>query len=62
MGGTSLAVQWLRICLASQGTWVQSLVRETKIPHTMWQVSPSITTTEPTPQLENPCAPTKDPT
>ena len=25
---TSLVVQWLRICLPMQGTWVQSLVRE----------------------------------
>ena len=26
--GTSLVVQWLRICLAMQGTWVQSPVRK----------------------------------
>ena len=26
--GVSLVVQWLRICLAIQGTWVQSLVQE----------------------------------
>ena len=26
--GTSLVVQWWRICLATQGTWVQSLVGE----------------------------------
>ena len=26
--GTSLVVQWLRICLPIQGTWVQSLVWE----------------------------------
>ena len=26
--GTSLAVQWLRICLVMQGTWVQLLVGE----------------------------------
>ena len=26
--GTSLVVQWLRIYLVMQGTWVQSLVRE----------------------------------
>ena len=26
--GTSLVVQWIRICLAMQGTWVQSLVLE----------------------------------
>ena len=27
-GGTPLAVQWLRICLTVQGTWVRSLVGE----------------------------------
>ena len=27
-GGTSLVVQWLRICLPMQGTLVQSLVQE----------------------------------
>jgi len=26
--GTSLVVQWLRICLAMHRTWVPSLVRE----------------------------------
>ena len=26
--GTSLVVQWLRICLPRQGTWVRSLVQE----------------------------------
>ena len=26
--GTSLVVQWLRVCLAILETWVQSLVRE----------------------------------
>ena len=26
--GDSLVVQWLRICLPMQGTWVQSLVQE----------------------------------
>ena len=26
--GTSLVVQWLRICFAMQGMWVRSLVRE----------------------------------
>ena len=26
--GTSLVIQWLRICLAMQGMWVRSLVRE----------------------------------
>ena len=31
-GGTSLVVQWLRICLPMQGTQVASLVAGTKIP------------------------------
>ena len=26
--GTSLVVQWLRICLPMQGTWVRALVPE----------------------------------
>ena len=26
--GASLVAQWLRICLAMQGTWVQSLLQE----------------------------------
>ena len=43
--GASSVVQWLRICLATQGTLVQSLVL--KIPHAMEQLSPSATTTEP---------------
>ena len=30
---TSLAVQWLRICLLMQETWVQSLVREDSTHH-----------------------------
>ena len=29
--GTSLAAQWLRICLPMQGTWVQALVQEDPI-------------------------------
>ena len=33
--GTSLVVQWLRIQLAMQGTWVQSLVREVRS-HMLW--------------------------
>ena len=33
--GTSLVVQWLRICLPKQGTWVQSLVRELRS-HMPW--------------------------
>ena len=36
--GTSLLVQWLRICYAMQGTQVWSL--RTKIPHVMEQLSP----------------------
>ena len=43
--GTSLVVQWLRIRLPMQGTWVRSLVRE--IPHAVEQLSPCATTTEP---------------
>ena len=30
IGGTSLAVQWLRICLAMQGTWIPFLVGESR--------------------------------
>ena len=33
--GTSLVVQWLRVSLAMQGTWVQSLVRELRS-HMPW--------------------------
>ena len=33
--GTSLVVQWLRICLQMQGTWVQSLVGEPRF-HMLW--------------------------
>ena len=32
---TSLVVQWLRICLAMQGSWVRSLVRELRT-HMLW--------------------------
>ena len=28
IAGTSLVVQWLRICLPVQGTWVRALVQE----------------------------------
>ena len=28
--GTSLVVQWLRICLAMQETWVRSLIGEVR--------------------------------
>ena len=31
--GTSLVVQWLRICLPKQGTWVRSLVQEDSTCH-----------------------------
>ena len=44
--GTSLMVQWLRIFLAIQGTWVQSLVGE-KISHAMEQLGPHIVIPEP---------------
>ena len=37
---------WLRICLAMQGSGVQFLVRGTKIPHALGQLSLSATTTE----------------
>ena len=33
--GTSLVVQWLRVCLAVQGTPVQPMVQED--PHAVWQ-------------------------
>ena len=36
IGGTSLVVQWLRICLPMQGTWPWS----GKIPHAAEQLSP----------------------
>ena len=42
---SSQVVQGLGICLAMQGTQVQSL--GTKIPHTPEQLSPGTTTTEP---------------
>ena len=42
--GTSLAVQWLKVHLAMQGTQVRSLVG--RMPHTVGQPSLSITTTE----------------
>ena len=42
--GISLVVQWLRICLAMQGTWVWSLVGELKsqVPahHNYWVLAP----------------------
>ena len=59
--GTSLVVQWLRICLAMQGMHVQSPVRQQRSQHAVEQLSLSITTTEPAPQLENPCITVKCP-
>ena len=51
--GTSLVVQWLRICLLTQGTWVQSLVGELRS-HMLQgnQVH--------APQLYSPCATTRE--
>ena len=43
-GGTSLIVQWLRISLLMQQTWVRSPHWETKIPHTWEQLSPCTAT------------------
>ena len=43
---TSLVSQWLRICHAMQGTWVQSLVKELRSPHAVEQLSPHVTTRE----------------
>ena len=49
IGGTSLVVWGLRICLAVQGLWVQSLSRDlTKIPYAAGQLSPWTTTRDPT--------------
>ena len=42
--GTSLLVQWLRICLLMQGTWFDSCSR--KLPLSTEQLSPWATTTE----------------
>ena len=43
--GTSLVVQWLRICLARQGRQFQSLSQQT--PYTTEQLRPCTTTTVP---------------
>ena len=40
--GTSLAVQWLRLCLPMQAVQVQSLARGTKIPNASWPKTQSI--------------------
>ena len=50
-------VQWLRICLAMQGTQVQFLVTELK---SRMLLSTSALSTEPTPQLESLFAMMKD--
>ena len=52
--GMSLVVQWLRLCLAMQGTQVRSLVWEPRshMPRNSWAH---------TPQLESPRAATKEP-
>ena len=42
----SLGVQWLGIHLARQGTWVQPLARENRIPRVVEQISLGATTTE----------------
>ena len=44
--GTSLVVQWLRIHLPKEGTWVVSLVWELKTPRASEQLSPHGTSTE----------------
>ena len=53
--GTSLEVHWLRIRLVMQGMWVSALVRELRS-HISWGNSAHA------PELESPCATTKDPT
>ena len=45
--GTSLVVQWLRICLATQGMRVQPLIGKLRSQMQLGQLSPSATTTEP---------------
>ena len=42
---TSLEVQWVRVCLPMQGTWIRFLVWED--PNFSWQLSSCPTTTEP---------------
>ena len=43
---TSLVVQWLRICLPIQGTWVMIPDLETKISHAAEQLNPCTTSTK----------------
>ena len=45
--GTSLVVQWLRIHLPTQRTWVQSLIQELRFPHAAGQLNPHALNTEP---------------
>ena len=45
--GTSLVVQWSRICLAKQGTWVQPLVGELRHTRAVEQPSRSAAAPEP---------------
>ena len=58
--GTSLVVQWLRIHLPKEVTWVLSLVWELKILHASEQLSPCVQVLKPvlsgacTPQQEQP--------
>ena len=47
MPRTSLVAQWLRIHLPVQGTWVQSLGPRAKILYASGQLSPCVSTTEP---------------
>ena len=51
--GTSLAVQWLRVCPAMQETWVRSLVRKLRL-HMLQRSSACA------PQLESPRAATRE--
>ena len=46
--GTSLVVQWLRICVAMQGRQILFLVRELRSHMPREQLNPSATITEPT--------------
>ena len=46
--GTSLVVQWLRICIANAKDTGSIPGQGTRIPHAMGQLSSSATATEPT--------------
>ena len=54
MEGTSLVVQWLRVCLAMWGMWVWIPGWRTKIPHATKQLSLWTTARAHMPQLLNP--------